>query len=100
MRGSRREFERFVAELSDLGFEAGLATRDGGDVITSGNCPILAVASAHREVACRGLHGELIRLGTGRPTSGESAGLWMARPFAPTSSRSRRSGGHRDAGAG
>lgn len=60
---SRSEMNRFVAGLRALGFEPSLQERDGSYVIMSGNCPILRVAEAHREVACRGLHGELIRQG-------------------------------------
>lgn len=63
----RNRVRRLESGLAELGFEPGIAERNGECTITSRNCPILRIAKAHRELVCEGLHAEIIHAATGVP---------------------------------
>lgn len=60
----RKRVDRLLERLNEMGFEASAKRDDGHYTFTSRNCPVLKVATAHREVVCRGLHEGIIRWAT------------------------------------
>lgn len=49
--------------LNDLGFEAEIRRDNRGNLaVVSRNCPLLQAAQVHREILCRGLHEEILKL--------------------------------------
>ncbi len=71
----RAHLRGLVAGLEDIGFEPALAPAGKECTITSRNCPILHTAKAHRELVCRGLHAEILRIATG--ISSVQRGKWI-----------------------
>ena len=59
--------ERLLAVSNRLGFVAELEAEGDSKAIISHNCLIRSVAFKHRELVCRGIHAELIKIVSGFP---------------------------------
>lgn len=64
-KASRVNMRPLMSRLDELGFQPSLVRTEGEYTVESHNCPILKIAKVHRELVCRGLHEEIIRMYAG-----------------------------------